>query len=190
MLIIAALTTAQFPGWAAQHCRDRLCHDESEMQHLFDRIIQHSLSVQERGWMIAFARVQPDYFDDEVEVVGWASLTEWKVGDEVRLQVQGFVDEKHRGKGIAGAMVVALCHDMPMHPLPVAVFSPEFFSIAKRLGWNATQYKHVDDGWISVGTTTAEGRSGGRGSDSGRVHADAPTVCGLPLAREQTGEAT
>ena len=189
MLVIAALTTAQWRGWAAKHCRDRLCWEGSEMQHLFERMIQHSLTVTERGWRIAFARVQPGYFDDEFEVVGWASLTEWKVGDEVRLQAQGFVDEKHRGKGIATAMVVALCHDLPMHQ-SVAVFSPEFFSIAKRLGWIATRYKHVEDGWIAVESTTVEGGDSGRGSDAGGIHAHAPEVRSMPLAGEQTGEAT
>lgn len=189
MLVIAALTMAQFPGWAAQHCREHLCWEGSEMQRLFDRAIQHSLTPQERGWKIAFARLQPGYFDDEVEVAGWVSLTEWTVGNEVRLQVQGFVAEKYRGKGVAGAMLVALCHDLPMHQ-SVAVFSPEFFSIAKRLGWIVTQYKHVEDGWIAVESTTVEGRDSGRRSDSGRVHADAPPLCGMPLAGEQTGEAT
>lgn len=189
MLVIAALSTTQFPVWAAQHCRDHLCWDDSEMQRLFDRIIQHSLTLQERGWRIAFARVQTGYFDDEVEVAGWVSLTQWTVGDEVRLQLQGFVAEKYRGKGVAGAMTVALCHDLPMHQ-SVAVFSPEFFSIAKRLGWIATRYKHVEDGWIAVESTTVEGGDSGRGSDAGGIHAHAPEVRSMPLAGEQTGEAT
>jgi hypothetical protein len=65
-------------------------------------------------------------------------------------QLQGFVAPKHRACGIASSLCVCLLHGMSKEKLPAAVFSDEFFSIARRLRLSVTQYKHVQDGWVAV----------------------------------------
>jgi GNAT superfamily N-acetyltransferase len=158
---IHAITAEQMPAHIAEVCTG-LCWPDSEMQRLFNRIAEGELSDSERHWMIAYAWLAPGD-DDQIVVAGWASVTEWRVGDTVRMQVQTFVAGPYRRKGIATAMLVCLTHDMPTDTSPVAVFSDEVMRIARRLGWKAEQYKSVDDGWIGVATT--EGRCCGRGSD-------------------------
>lgn len=170
----------------AEQCAARLCHEDSEMQGVFQRISLLSLSDRERAWMIAYAW-QPS--EEEIQhVVGWVSVTEWCVGDETRIQVQGYVDGDFRERGIASALVACVCHDMPATKLPVAVFSKEFFKLAVRLGWNATLYRHTTDGWLGVNSTY--GRGSDAGSDQAGVHADAPAVRSLPLASDEAGEET
>jgi GNAT superfamily N-acetyltransferase len=186
MINITADIAVNIHPHVAEQCAARLCHDESEMQGVFNRIALLSLSERERSWMIAYAW-QPH--EDEVQhVVGWVSVTEWDVGDETRIQVQGYVDPAFRERGLASAMVACLCHDMPKTQLPVAVFSREFFAIAHRFGWNATRYKHVTDGWLGVATTDGRGIAG-RADEAG-LHAHAPEVRSLPLARDEAGEET
>ena len=186
MINITADIAINIHPQVAEQCADRLCHDESEMQGVFRRISLLSLSDRERSWMIAYAW-QPN--EDEVQhVIGWVSVTEWDVGDETRIQVQGYVDRGFRERGLASAMVACVCHDMPKTQLPVAVFSREFFAIAQRFGWNATRYKNVTDGWLGVATTDGRGITGR--SDEAGLHADAPEVRGVPLARDEDGEET
>lgn len=186
MLQITADIAFNVHPHVAEQCAARLCHAESEMQGVFSRIALLSLSQRERAWMIAYAW-QP-HEDDVQYVVGWVSVTEWDVGDETRIQVQGYVSEEFRERGVASALVACLCHDMPAAKLPVAVFSKEFFAIAKRLGWKATRYRHAHDGWIGVETT--DGRSIGAGADATGIHADAPEVRSVPLASHEAGEET
>jgi hypothetical protein len=186
MIQITAEAAINIHPHVAEQCAERLCHEESEMQGVFNRISLLSLSPRERSWMIAYAW-QPH--EDEVQhVIGWVSVTEWDVGDETRIQVQGYVGPAFRERGLASAMVACLCHDMPKTKLPVAVFSAEFFRIAQRLGWDATRYRYAHDGWLGVSTTDGTRITGG--SDAAGLHADAPAVRGVPLAREQAGEET
>jgi GNAT superfamily N-acetyltransferase len=181
MIQIHTTTAVNLPGYAAEQCAGELCWDNSESQSLFRRICAGELTDRERGWMVGYAVIEPEHWDDEdYRVVGWVSVTEWVVGDEERLQVQGYVRHDMRKQGIASALVACVCHRMPTTNLPVAVFSPEFLRIAKRRGWNATQYKSVDDGWIAVASTQTPDT--GAGPDSAGVHADAPEVRGVPLA--------
>lgn len=188
MIQIHTCIAHQVPIWVAQQCAESLCWDESESQALFQRIARMELPERERGWMIGYAVIEGrDWYDDEDEVVGWVTVTEWVVGQETRIQVQGYVRRDMRQQGIASALVACLCHDMPKSSLPVAVFSKEFFRIAQRRGWRATQYKSVDDGWIAVATT--EGRDCGGGSDTGGVHAAPSEVRDLPLACDEKGAA-
>lgn len=184
MINITADIAINIHPHVAEQCASRLCHAESEMQGVFSRIALLSLSERERSWMIAYAW-QPH--EDEVQhVIGWVSVTEWDVGDETRIQVQGYVDQDFRERGLANAMVACLCHDMPTTRLPIAVFSKEFFAIALRLGWNATRYRYVTDGWLGVDTT--DGRNIGAGADQAGLHVDAPEVRSMPLARDEAGE--
>lgn len=189
MLNIHTMIAARVPAVVAHHCAEQLCWEESEMQRFFRRIVSHSLTVDERQWLVAYCvETQQDFLDDELSIVGWVTVTEWVVGDEVRIQVQGFIDPEWRGKGLATAMVACLCHDMPRTSNPVAVFSDEFLHIAQRMKWNAVQYRSTDDGWIGVATT--DGRVIGAGSDEERLHAPASEVRGVPLARDEEGEET
>lgn len=186
MIQITADTAVNIHPHVAEQCAARLCHDESEMQGLFNRTALLSLSPREGGWMIAYAWQSNE---DEVQhVIGWVSVTEWDVGDETRIQVQGYVDREFRESGLASAMVACLCHDMPKTQLPVAVFSREFFAIAQRFGWNATRYKKITDGWLGVDST--DGRNIAGRTDPAGLHAAAPEVRGMPLAREQEGQET
>lgn len=184
MLNIHSMQADELPCYLAEQCRN-LCHADSEMQGLFDRIALLEMKPRDYTARIAYCWVTGG--DDEGPVVvGWASVWDWVVGDEVRVQAQGFVSEDYRKQGIATALCVCLTHGMSKDSLPVAVFSPEFRSIAKRLGWRATEYRLVHDGWIGVGSVGR--RAGRRGADEGRVHAAAPEVRGVPLARRKTGE--
>jgi GNAT superfamily N-acetyltransferase len=149
MLSINAMPADEVPCFIAEQCR-LLCNNGSESQGMFDRISMRSLREGDYGAMIAYAWKSDDL--DGPIVVAWACVSEWPVGDEVRIQAQGFVAPDYRRRGIALALCVCLTHDLPLESLPVAVFSPEFFRIAKRLNWNATEYALVDDGWIGVGT--------------------------------------
>lgn len=150
MLNIHTMSASELPCFIAEQCRN-LCHDGSEMQGLFDRIALLSLHDSDHAARIAYCWVHGDD-DDGPTVVAWASVSEWRVGEEVRIQSQGFVAEGYRQRGLATALCICLTHDLPRDALPVAVFSPEFFRIAQRLKWNATEYTLVDDGWIGVGT--------------------------------------
>jgi hypothetical protein len=185
MIQITADIAINIHPHVAEQCAARLCHDESEMQGVFNRISLLSLSPREREQMIAYAWQASD---DGQHVIGWVSVSEWVVGNETRIQVQGFVDQEFRERGLASALVACLCHDMPATRLPVAVFSKEFFAIAQRFGWNATRYRYATDGWLGVATT--DGRYSTRRIDPAGLHADAPEVRGMPLAREQEGEAS
>lgn len=150
MINIHSMQADELPCYLAEQCRN-LCWSDSEAQGLFDRIALLSLKPRDYTARIAYCWMTGD--DDEGPVVvGWAFVWEWQVGDEVRVQAQGYVREDYRRQGIAGALCVCLTHDLPKDSLPVAVFSPEFLRIARRLGWNATQYRNTGDGWIGVGT--------------------------------------
>lgn len=150
MLHIHTMPASEVPCFIAEQCRN-LCNDGSEMQGVFDRIALLSLREQDHSARISYCwRATDD--EDGPEVLGWASVSEWRVGTETRIQAQGFVHEDFRQRGIAIAMCVALTYDLPRERLPVAVFSPEFFRIAQRLKWSATEYTLVEDGWIGVGT--------------------------------------
>lgn len=189
MIQIHACIAHQVPVWVAQQCAEELCWEESESQALFQRISRMELQDRERAFMFAYAVIEGhDWYDDEDEVIAWVSVTEWVVEQETRIQVQGYVRRDMRKQGIASALVACLCHDMPKSALPVAVFSREFFRIAQRRGWTATQYKSVDDGWIAV--ASVGGRDGGTGPDSAGIHAPPPEVRGVPLARDEEGEAS
>lgn len=150
MLNIHSMSAAEVPCFIAEQCRN-LCNDGSEMQGVFDRIALLSLREQDHSARIAYCWLA-SLDDDGPEVIGWASVSEWHVGSEARIQAQGYVHQDYRRRGIALALCVALTHDLPRDRLPVAVFSREFFRIAQRLDWNATEYTLVDDGWIGVGT--------------------------------------
>lgn len=172
------------PDFIADGCAD-LCHDGSEMQGMFDDIAH---GVYDRIGVMAYAWMESDA--DIPDIVGWATVTEWLVGDEIRVQLQVAVAEPYRRKGLATALCVCLTHDMPNATTSsrLCVFSDEVMRIARKLGWHARQYRSVDDGWIGVAET--DGRDIGTGPDQERLHADAPEVRSVPLASEQAGEAS
>lgn len=186
MINITCHFAIDMPVYMAEQCADRLCWKDSEMQGVFRRIAARALQPSEHGWQIGCAWKWDEV--DEIVVVAWVSVTDWRVANENRVQVQGFVAKDMRRRGLASAIVACLAHDMPKTELPIAVFSDRFFAIARRAGWKATQYKSLDDGWIAV--AHAGGGSSGRGSDPAGVHAAAPEVRGVPLARDEEGEAT
>jgi GNAT superfamily N-acetyltransferase len=149
MVNIHAMNADEVPCYIAEQCH-ALCNPNSEMQGRFQRLAMLALNESDHAARIAYCWVHGD--EEGPEIVGWACVSEWIVGDETRVQAQGFVREDYRQRGIALAMCVALTHDLPRDALPVAVFSPEFRRIAQRLKWNATEYRLVNDGWIGVGT--------------------------------------
>lgn len=138
-----------------------------------------------RMGLVAYAWLDAE---DEIEVVGWATITLWQVGDEERVQLQVYVAPAYRRKWLATALCACLTHDMPHSTTSarLCVFSPEVMQIARKLGWHARQYRSVDDGWIGVAET--DGRDIGAGADEAGLHADAPEVRSVPLASEQAGE--
>lgn len=182
MLNIHCLPAGEIPEFIAQQCR-RLCHDDSEMQQLFGRMIDGALADHERVWPVAYCWAGNHH---AISVIGWASSTDWYVGNEVRRQVQLFVATAARRRGIGTALCVCLGSSVSKDNEPVAVFSKEAMSIAKRLGWKADQYKSTDDGWIGV--ASSDGRRGRGGADSTGVHAASSKVCDLPLARREKGK--
>lgn len=187
MLHIDTTSVAHLPRLVAAQCV-LLCHEGSEMQDLFSRVWLASCEPHERDWLIAYAWYAPEQ-DQQSRVVGWVSLTQWSTEGRLLWQMQGFVDESHRNRGIATALCVCITHGVPKDQLPQAVFAEEFGAIARRLGWACSQYKHVDDGWIKTASfAVPEGGDGDEGNLSQRVHAIAPTVCDLPLARNAQGE--
>ena len=161
MLNIHAMTADELPCYIAEQCH-ALCNPGSEMQGRFQRLSMLSLNESDHSARIAYCWACGD--EDGPEVVAWACISEWPVGDEKRVNVQGFVREDYRRTGVATSLCVCLAHDLPKDRLPVAVFSPEFLKIAKRLGWRATEYRLVNDGWVGVATT--DGRDIGTGTDA------------------------
>lgn len=169
----------QVPPFIAQQCIP-LCHDDSESQSLFRRIAARELAPHERDFTVAYAW---NHDHGAVTVIGWATLTTWLVGTELRPQVQCYVALAHRSRRIATALCVCLSDEVSKNTSPVCVFNGFVMSIAKLLGWNAAEYRAIEDGWIRVGDTGGQQDQ----SDAG-VHAAAHTVCGLPLACGETGE--
>jgi hypothetical protein len=183
MINIHCMPLDCMPAYIASACAD-LCHSDSEMQSMFNDISEDSST---RMGLVAYAWLDDE---DEVEVVGWATITLWQVADEERVQLQVSVAPAYRRKGVATALCACLTHDMP-HATTSArlcVYSDEVMRIARKFGWHARQYRSVDDGWIGVADT--DGRDIGTGADEERLHADAPEVRSVPLASEQAGEET
>ena len=182
MISIHSLRVADLSEYVAEECRF-LCHRDSEMQSLFDRV-PWDLEPHEGEWVVSYAYVNGAR---GATVIGWASATDWFVGRETRRQVQIYVSKHYRRQGIGSALCACLGRVATKDKGHICVFSPEALRIAARLGWQATQYTHVDDGWIGVATT--DGRVIGESNAAG-LHAPASEVRDLPLAREQDGEAT
>lgn len=150
MIDIKCCRLADLPTGIAYQCRE-LCHAESEMQLLYGRLLIGALAKEEESYLIGYATYPVSVGDDTgVIVAGWVSLTDWMVDGKPVPQLQGFVAPKHRACGIATSLCVCLLHGMPKEKLPAAVFSDEFFCIARRLRLSVTQYKHVQDGWVAV----------------------------------------
>ena len=162
MMDISTRYLSEISHLVAHQC-ELLCHEGSEMQQLFRRARTTGLTAQEKRWRIAYATYWTK--DDTLMVAGWASLTDWHVEGERRPQAQGFVAPTHRKRGIATALCVCLTHGLTKDELPVAVFSEEFGAIARRLHWESTQYKSVDDGWVATASfANAEGGDSPRGN--------------------------
>jgi GNAT superfamily N-acetyltransferase len=157
------------------------------MQRLFDHLANDMPAGVWTPGTIAYAWLAATRDRPAIRVIGWASLTEWRVGNEVRPQVQMYVAPDHRQRGIATALCICLSAESSQDK-PLCVFSDEAVAIARRLGWWAAQYKKVEDGWIGVGVV--EGRVIGSGDHAGRVHDAAPEVRDLPLASAAEGAAS
>lgn len=179
-VFIASGLPAHIAGQAAF-----LCHEDSEMQSLFN-LIASSLTLTDREASMVIA-ICSDRADGEQSVVGWASVGEWFYGGESRIQVQAYVHPNYRRKGLGFSLIACASHGMPTSK-PVAVFSDECFRVAQRLRWDAEQWRSVDDGWIRV--RRPEGRHTELGPDDAGLHAPASEVCGLPLASVEEGEET
>ncbi len=87
-----------------------------------------------------------DPYTDLLEVIGWASVTQW---DRV-LCLQAFVATKFRSMGLATALASALVADGQLsQEMPLGVFSDDIVRIAKRLRFQQViRYRRVDDGWV------------------------------------------
>jgi GNAT superfamily N-acetyltransferase len=168
----------------AEQCRN-LCHEDSEMQRLFSRVMSSDWQAHEEQWVISYAFVGGK---NGTSVAGWASATDWFVGGEVRRQVQLYVDKHYRNRGLGTALCVCLGQRVTKDMGHICVFSPEALRIASRLGWKATQYKHTDDGWIGVATT--DGRIIEPRSNDAGLHAPASEMRGLSLACGEEWEET
>lgn len=88
--------------------------------------------------------------EDEADMtpIGWASLSLWNS----MWQVQGFVHEPYRRRGLASALCSVLLLTHPDRDERIAVFSDHCRRIVTGIGFrNVEQWKAVDDGWIKVG---------------------------------------
>jgi hypothetical protein len=93
----------------------------------------------------AFASRDEDY---EIHVIGWCSLACWNGHPAF----EGFVASPYRSNGLAFSLACCLCLSQEVPREVVGVFSPEFVSIAERLGFQTVKhYKRVDDGWVVAG---------------------------------------
>lgn len=148
MLGIHTHLGTEVPYTAAAQASE-LCNQGSEMQRFFDRLVQGETSEEDSGVMVSYAY----HLDaDEATVVGWATVSRWRAGNETRLQVQAYVRDDYRQRGVATALFACVTSGLPRSS-EVAVFSDECMRIARRLRLSATQYRRVADGWIGLGVS-------------------------------------
>ena len=181
MFSIHAERLAEVPSFIATMCIP-LCNMESESQQLFRRVATRYITPDDRECVMAYAWTDAN---GDVVVIGWATLTYWHVAEgDSRPQVNTFVAEGHRRRGLAAALCACISPVVTKVMGPVCVFSPLVSRIAKRLGWDSRCYQSVDDGWIAV-----DGVVDGivHESDAG-VHVAAHPVRSLSLACGETGE--
>lgn len=94
---------------------------------------------------VFYAVISLDDMDCSYEPVGWVSVSQW--GGRVALE--GFVHPDHRGKKLATAAAAVLIASIGRPSLPVAVFSAECESLARRLGLpEIERWRRCDDGWV------------------------------------------
>ena len=119
--------------------------------------------------------------DDDMHPIAWASAYFWSG----MWQLQVFVHEQYRSRGIGTAVSALLLLDDHLRSGPLAVFHDHCYSIARTLGFqDVRQYKHVNDGWIRVEPRRDER---GSGPDAAGLHAPASEVRDLSLAPGEEG---
>jgi GNAT superfamily N-acetyltransferase len=153
MFNIYSMLAGEMPALAAVQASS-LCWAKSQMQGVFGRIAIGQPTEEDCDIVVAYAAVIDD---DGLSLIGWASIGTWEYKGEKRREMQSYVHDDHRRKGVAFSLVAAASHGMPRSTLPVAVFSEECMRIAQRLGWAAERFIWCDDGWIR--TNDVEGGS-------------------------------
>ena len=135
---------SSLPASVAGQC-EQLCKPNSEMQGLFNRIASgDGATDSDLDVMVSYCATYPHHFEDDVlEVLGWATVSTWND----RLQLQAFVGEEHRKKGLGFSLIACLTFDMPEVKMPVAVFSDECKRIADRLDLNCEQWERKNNEW-------------------------------------------
>ena len=145
---------ANMSAQLAEECA-KLCNPGSEMHNMFDRIsVGGELNEKDYEVMVATAIIAPaggEVYYEDLEVVGWASISPWNHGEQTFLQAQAFVDRDYREKGYGIALLAVAAVGMPKTQMPVAVFSRECHRLALRLGWNTHRFERGSNGsWIRV----------------------------------------
>ena len=131
------------PASVAQQCI-QLCNKDSESRKFFTRLADGDGATDEDlDVIVTYATIRDSISWDNMTVIGWATASTWNG----RIQLQTFVDQEHREKGIGFSLIACLTFDMPKVEVPVAVFSDACLRIADRLGLNAEQWERKDNEW-------------------------------------------
>lgn len=135
-----------------------LCSPGSDESKTFDRLSRASRIPADWWKDIAIASLS-DTLPSRRKIVGWLMVHELVPGGG-RSLVTAHVHPDYRRKGLATAMAACVGERLscPDNTPPVAVIGEALCQVARRLRWNYTAFKKVDDGWIEIGSGSAEGR--------------------------------
>lgn len=140
MTTVQIYTESNLPNWVCDEIRF-LTKPDGENRKLFsDFAHENDRSKLPRDSLYAIAYDDKDY---ELQPIGWVMRSVW---DGIPC-IQGFVSEKKRGQKVASALAALVMADHPREE--IGVFSDEFASIARWLGYSVVRhYTRVEDGWI------------------------------------------
>ena len=129
-----------------------LCNEGSDNQKVFERVISNAeLTDDDYSYVMAYC-VECDDVDQELQVVGWATVSDWLHGDTTYRAIQIAVAPEHRRKGLGTALFAVVSFGLPTsNPVPIAVFSEHCLRMARRLDYGAEQFKRdSSDEWYRV----------------------------------------
>ena len=145
MITIHTCRAADLPPWAADQMASLTKSGSDNSRWLASVAAGSPAGDMPHDLTYAYASRDEDF---DIRVIGWGSLACWNGHPAL----EGFVAPEERGKGLAFSMACCLCLSQTPPKQAVQVFSPEYVTIARRLGFEEIRrWKRVDDGWIAVG---------------------------------------